>query len=178
MNIVLIGYRGTGKTATAKALSKKLNKQFISTDKILEKSLKKKIPEIVDSYGWEYFRDNEENIVSDISELDNLVIDCGGGAVLREENIKNLKKNGKIILLIASPATIKDRIKDSSDRPPLSEDKDFLEEVEEALEERKEAYASAADVVIDTENSTADEVADKIIKYLKNKELNKKCQAR
>ena len=102
MNIVLIGYRGTGKTQVATLLGQKLNKKVVSSDEVIEKYTKKTISQIVEMYGWGYFRDQEEQVIEEFSELDNFIIDCGGGAILRENNIINLKKNGTIILLQAN----------------------------------------------------------------------------
>ena len=164
MNLILTGYRGTGKSSTAKELSKMLKIKEVSSDEAVEKKQGMNIEEIVKKFGWSEFRKIEKEVIKDISEQDNMIVDCGGGVVLDEENVKNLKKKGKIILLLASVQTIRNRIKDSK-LPALTE-KNYLDEVEDVLEKRKPFYSKAADLAIDTENSTPKEVANKIKKAI------------
>jgi shikimate kinase len=165
MNIVIIGFRGTGKTSVSELLAKRLNRKLISTDKIIVEKAKMTIPKIVDKYGWEKFREIESKVIEEISSLNNCVIDAGGGIILNENNIKNLSKNGKFILLSADINTIKKRIEKSSERPSLT-GKDFTEEVEDVLEQRKEKYKKAADIEIDTNNKEINEIAEEIIEKL------------
>ena len=96
MNIVLIGMRGSGKTAIGKLLAKRLGKQFIEMDELIVQRLGQSIPEIVNRYGWEKFRDTEEEITREVAGLDNVINATGGGVVTREENIRELKKKGKL----------------------------------------------------------------------------------
>lgn len=159
-NIVLMGYRGTGKTTIAIELGKKLNRKVISTDKEIEKKVGK-IGIFVKKNGWEKFRDVESKVIESIQE-DGLIIDCGGGFVERERNVENLKKNGIIIWLKASVKTIKERIKDK-ERPSLT-GKSFLDEIDEVLEKRIPLYKKTADYEIDTDDKTVEQVAKEILK--------------
>jgi len=170
MNIVLIGYRGTGKTTIARELGKKLLRNVLSTDEIIEKRLKKTIPEIVKEKGWGFFRRSEQKVVKELSKADACIIDCGGGVILRKENIKNLKKNGEIFLLTSSPEKIRQRIMGSKKRPALKKGGSTAEEIEEALKERKKAYESSADFVVDSNGAIKDAV-DEIMDILKNKNI-------
>lgn len=167
MNLILIGYRGTGKTSVAKILAEKFHAKLISTDELIVKKAGMSIPEIVEKHGWEYFRDIESEVIKEISNEDDCVIDAGGGVVLREVNIKNLKTNSKIILLKADVKTIAERIKDDTERPSLTGNKSSVEEIEEVLEDRKEKYHKAADFEIDTSKLTVEQVVKKVIDYLK-----------
>src|SRR3989338_2621837 len=101
-NIVLVGFMGTGKTAVAKALCRRLKMRYISTDALIEKNQKRPIAEIFAKDGEEYFRRVEADAVRDVSALQGAVIDAGGGGVIKEENIKLLKKSGTIVCLTAS----------------------------------------------------------------------------
>ena len=78
------------------------------------------ISEIFEKYGEEHFRDIESQLLEDIKNSKNAVVSCGGGAVLRDENAKVMKESGKIVLLTASPQTIYNRVKNSTDRPILN----------------------------------------------------------
>ncbi len=99
MNIVLIGYRGAGKSAVGEKLAARLGKEFVDADDLLEKREGRRIREIVESQGWQYFRALEKEILSEVAARDNLVIAPGGGAVLDMANVKALQKNGLIIWL-------------------------------------------------------------------------------
>ncbi len=166
-NIVLMGYRGSGKTYTARYLAKKLNRRIISTDEEIEKKVGE-IGVFVKKNGWEKFRDIESKVIENIREY-NLIIDCGGGFVERERNVKNLKKNGIIIWLKTSPEQIRKRIKGGKERPSLTGTKSFLEEIEEVLKKRTPLYKKAADYEIDTNNKSVKQVGDEILELIKMK---------
>lgn len=165
MNIVLIGYRGTGKTTIGKLLAKQLHFGFISTDDEIIRKAKIRIPEIVEKFGWNKFRDIEEEVIYEVSKLNNYVIDTGGGVILRNKNVENLKKNGKLILLTADVKTIVERIKFGTERPSLTH-LSFIEEVEEVLKQRNEKYLNAKDFMLNTTNCTIEEIVEKIKKYI------------
>ncbi len=167
MSIVLIGYRGTGKSSVADNLVERFSAKKISTDELIVQKTGMNIPEIVEKHGWDYFRNVESEVIAEISKQDDLIVDCGGGVILREENVKNLKKNSRIILLTTDINTIKERIKGDSNRPSLTGIKSSSEEIETVLAERKPKYEKAADFIVDTTNLTVEKVAEKIIKYLK-----------
>lgn len=169
MNIVLIGYRGTGKTAVGEKLAEKLNRRLVRTDELIIEKAGMSIPEIVESQGWNAFRDMESEVAEEVGKMDNCIIDTGGGIILRKINAKNLKRKGMLILLKADVKTIINRIKDDKERPSLTSSKSFTEEVEEVLKDRSKKYEEAADHVIDTSRLTVDEVANRIIDYLKQR---------
>ena len=163
MNIVLIGYRGTGKTKVAEILSTKLGMDSISTDAAIVEKAGKSIPEIVEEQGWNKFRDIETEVIKETANKDGIIIDCGGGVILRDENIDAIRTNGKVFLLLASVEKIVERIKDDTQRPALKEGKTFVEEIEEVLNERNEKYNKAKDFEIDGTDLTIDQMADKVI---------------
>ena len=165
MNLALIGFRGTGKTAIAKLLAKKLDKKLISTDDEIVKRIKMSIQNFVKKHDWEKFRDIESEIIESISDFDECVFDTGGGIVMRNENIINLKKNALIILLTADVMTIKNRIKNSSERPALTKS-DYLDEIKEVLQQREPKYSKAADYAIDTSRLSPEETCDLIAHYI------------
>jgi len=166
-NIVLMGYRGSGKTSIAKELGKKLNRKVISTDNEIEKQVGP-IKDFIEKSGWEKFRDIEGQVIENIHG-NNLIIDCGGGFIEREKNIAKLKENGTIIWLKSSVQTIRERIKDKKERPSLTGKRSFIDEVEEVLRKRMPLYKKAADYEVDTENKPIAQVAKEILEIIKNK---------
>ena len=163
MNVVLIGYRGTGKTSVARVLAGKLGVSLVSTDELIALEEGMGISEIVEKKGWEFFREIEREVISKISK-DNCVIDCGGGVVENPENITRLKKNSKIILLTADPEVIVKRIE--NDRPALT-NKPLKGEVHEMLKRRMPLYQNAADFEVDTTNLSIVDVAGRITELIK-----------
>lgn len=166
MNIVLIGYRGTGKSAIGKVLAEKLNRPLIPMDEQIVEKAGMSIPEIVERHGWDYFRDLESEVAAEISNKDNCIIDCGGGVILREENVNNLKRNGKCFLLKADIETIIKRIQGDANRPALKEGMSFKEEQEKVLKERDHKYKAAADVEIDTSLLSIEQAVEKILENI------------
>ena len=120
MNIVLIGYRGTGKSTVGRLLAARLGRDLVSTDAEIVKRAKRTIPEIVAQDGWEYFRNLESDICRELASRDQLVIDTGGGAILRAQNVEALKKNSIVFWLTASVETIAKRIGGDNQRPSLT----------------------------------------------------------
>jgi shikimate kinase len=166
MNIVILGFMATGKTSVAKELSNRLGMKYISTDELIEEREKKTIPQVFKEYGESYFRKVETEIVRQISKMDNLVIDTGGGVVLNGENIKDLRKNGILFCLKAKPEVILKRTQKDSYRPLLRTD-DKLSRIKELLQKRQ-VYYNRIENSIDTSNITIQEVAEKIIRMLKS----------
>jgi shikimate kinase len=163
MNIVLIGYRGTGKSHVGRLLAEKLSFPYVSIDKAVVSRAGMSISEIVSQFGWQGFRDRETLEVREISVWDSIVIDTGGGVVERPENIESLRENGCLIWLKASVPTIVSRIEGGSDRPALTDGKSFTDEVAEVLERRIPLYRKAAMHEIDTDGLAPEEIAAQII---------------
>lgn len=165
MILVLIGYRGTGKTVVGELLAKRLQMPCISIDEEIVRRAGRPIKEIVDQLGWPAFRDMESELVREFSGRDDIIVDTGGGVIEREENIAVMKGNACIFWLKASVDTIVSRIQDCTERPSLTVGKTFTEEVAEVLERRDPKYEAAADYVIDTEVLTPEQIADQIVSF-------------
>lgn len=169
MNLVLIGFRGTGKTTVGKLLAQRTGMTFIDTDELIEKRMGTSIKEIVNRSGWLFFRELERQVIKEIADGDLQVIAAGGGAVLDEQNVQALKKNGLIIWLKASLPLISTRLtKDpetSAKRPSLT-GKGTMAEIEEVFIYREKIYAQIAALEIDTTDLNAEMVAEKILRSL------------
>jgi shikimate kinase len=167
MNIVLIGYRGTGKSVVGQIVAEALNMNYISMDARIVEKAGMTIPEIVEKHGWPGFRDMETEVARELARNDNIVIDSGGGVIERPENIDALQVNSRIVWLKASVPTIVSRIQGDTQRPSLTGGKSFTEEVAEVLERRTPKYASSANFDIDTDPLTPEQVAERIIEIWK-----------
>ena len=169
MNIILLGYRGTGKSVISRLLSKQLKRDLFSLDSMIEEAVGIPIPEIVSLWGWARFREIESKIVEQaVGEARDAIIDCGGGVVLNDRNIKKLKENGKAVLLTAEFETLLSRLsRDRNNRPRLKEGLSWEDEHRKVLAEREDKYNAAADLVCDTTGKRPDETVYEIIEYFK-----------
>lgn len=170
MNIVLLGYRGTGKSVISRILAQKLKRKLISIDKEIAHSAGMPIPQIVQKWGWPRFREIESRVIREVSGKEQeAVIDCGGGVVLDDQNIAYLKEQGRVALLRADLPTLMKRIKNDPNRPPLKEGLSFEEEQKIILREREPKYLSAADMICDTTKKKTTATALEIIAFFQKK---------
>ncbi len=158
-NIVLIGMRGTGKSAVGQTLAAHLGWDFVDVDELLEKSEKRTIPEIVEKLGWDHFRDLESKYTSKAAARSNVVIATGGGVVLRPENVAALKKSGVVVLILAPLEHMVARVSGGKNRPSLTGENPEME-LEKVWQERKELYAAAADTTVEFNFHTANKKTD------------------
>jgi shikimate kinase len=160
-NLILIGYRGTGKTVLGLKVAGKLGLDFVDTDNLIVEIAGKSIPKIFEEDGEEKFREIETRALEKALEGEGKVISCGGGIITQERNFPLLEK-GVVCLLKAGANTIFERIYKDSNRPALT-DKNPKEEIIHLLEVRKPMYERAKDFEINTEKNKWDCV-EEIIK--------------
>lgn len=159
-NYVLIGMPGCGKTTIGELLAQKTGKEFIDSDVVLEAKAQKTCKQIIEENGIDYFRDLESSVIKELSEKQNIIISTGGGAVLREENVQNLKHNGIVIFLDRDIKNIK-----PTESRPLSNSQEKLKEL---YDERYPVYTNACDFKINN-NRKAKDGLNKILKNLNYK---------
>ena len=170
MNIVLIGYRGTGKSIISRILANNLHCRLYSIDEEIVQKIGKTISQIVLHESWDRFREIEREMVEEVTtKAKNSVIDCGGGVVLDKRNVIDLKRNGKTVLLVSSLEKIIERINRNTDRPPLKKGLSFEEEHRQILAERESKYQAAADCFFDTTHLNPPQIATKIVEFFKKK---------
>ena len=160
-NIVLVGFMGTGKTAVAAEIARELGMPRINTDEIIEKKAGMAINDIFARQGESRFREMEREAVMEVSANESSVIDTGGGVVINELNLKDLKMSGVLFCLNATPEEIFKRVKTETHRPILNV-KDPIGEIN-CLLLKREPYYKRADYQITTTAKTPREVADEII---------------
>lgn len=165
-NIVLIGFMGAGKSTISEFLKTSFAMDVIEMDQIIAEREGMSISDIFEVYGEQYFRDLETNLLIEMQARTNVVISCGGGTPMRECNVVEMKKNGRVVLLTAKPETILDRVKDSHDRP-LIENNKTVPFIAELMEKRREKYEAAADIVIETDGKSELEICEELIHRLR-----------
>ncbi len=165
MNIVLIGFMGSGKSSVGRVLSDKLSFEFIEMDVlVLQKSGRGNINEIFEKDGEPAFRKLEQEVAEGLQNKNNAVISTGGGVVENSVIMDYLGKNGRIIFLSVPFAEIKKRLKDLNDRP-LFKNK---YKAEELYISRESLYDKYADIKVPTDGKSIDAVANEIITAIKN----------
>lgn len=147
-NIALIGFMGSGKTTIGRILAKHLEMKFIDLDKLIAAREKKTIPEIFEEKGEEYFRKLERDIAEEESKDNNVVISTGGGIIIDNENIKNLKKSSFVVYLDCELDCIYERIKNSKTRPLILNNEDVYTRIKELYERRQMLYRISADFTV------------------------------
>ncbi len=169
-NIFLTGYRTCGKTSVGRIVAEQTNLIFVDTDELVEKKAEKTISEIFKEQGEQGFRKIESNAVTESCSGNGKLVALGGGAILSQSNAEKIKNSGLVILLKASPETIKQRLlldlqKNKQQRPGLTGD-GLVNEIERVLSSRAESYERLSDFEIETDSLSVEEVAGKVIKIM------------
>jgi shikimate kinase len=172
MNLILIGFRASGKTSVGKKLSGLLGLPFYDTDMMIRQQTGKTVRQMVLEGGWPAFRQAERATVASLAGKEEAsVIALGGGAVLDPANVEVLKPRGFFIWLQADKETIQERLKgdraSAEQRPPLSNPVNG--DIEEILRHRIPLYESLAELVFDTTGLSVEAVAEEILAALKNR---------
>lgn len=166
-NIFLIGFMGAGKSTIARTLQRELGFPLVEMDERIVQEQGMSINDIFAQYGEAHFRDIESQLVVDLGKQEPSVVSCGGGVVVRPENTQNMKKSGRIVLLKASPETIFERVRNSMDRPILNGHMN-VEYIAELMEKRRALYEEAADITIQTDGKTREQICEEIIGKLRD----------
>ena len=167
-NIYLIGMMGSGKTETGKVLADLLDYVFVDLDAEIRVKGGRSIPEIFTGSGEPYFRDVESSVLEHFSKKARQVIATGGGIVLREENVRRMKKTGKVVLLKASAESLWQRVRYSKDRPLLNKPDPFGA-LRQILNDREIFYEKASHFSILTDGKITEDVASEIREMLRTR---------
>ncbi len=166
-NIILVGYRGTGKSSVSEALGKILQRSVYCTDHEFVKQ-NGQIMDFVLDRGWKEFRKLETEILNKLP-LENSIIDCGGGVIEVEDNIEILRNAGIVFWLKTGVPQIIKHIKKSEHRPALTRTESFTDEVNTVMERRIPKYRKVSHFEIDTESLHINEIAKKIFNIYNKK---------
>lgn len=173
-NIYFIGYMGTGKSTIGRALTRFLMEKdaccddlvYCDTDYIIEIEQRKKVSDIFKENGEEYFRDLETTLLRKISKRNNMVVSCGGGMPLRDENAGLLRSSGKAVWLDAAPETIYKRLAGDDTRPLLKNNLN-LDYIRDMMTKRRPFYERAADHHVMVDNLSVEELVLQIFPYFR-----------
>ncbi len=164
-NIFLIGFMGCGKSAISSHMSQVHGMTVIEMDEEIVRKEGISIPDIFEKKGEKYFRESETQLLYDIQAMENVVVSCGGGVVLREENVLAMKKDGVVVWLTASPETIFERVKDDENRPLLIGNKNVTF-IQNMMKERQPKYESAADIVVNTDGKSVKDICNEVLERI------------
>lgn len=160
MNVILVGFRGCGKTVVGMRAAERLGLRFIDTDEMIEKEEGRGIVEIFEQDGERTFREIEVKIIRSLEGNDGCVISVGGGAPCSEENRAVFFSLGRVVWLKASPGSVLRRMEGGA-RPALTS-LPVEEEVETLMQKRKNDYVLVADYTIETDNRSEEEVVHEL----------------
>jgi shikimate kinase len=169
-SVALIGFMGTGKTVVGRKLARRLGKEFIELDALIEKKAGRSIPDIFRQDGEIFFRELEIATTKEVAGRENAVIACGGGIVLNKINVDRLREKGITVCLTASPEIILRRTSKDNDERPLLAVSDRARQIEELMEFRRPFYERSADIIVDTSSLSIEAVVKRIIEKLKEHE--------
>lgn len=164
-NVFLIGFMGSGKSTISNYLSTHYHMQKVEMDQRIVQQEGMSISDIFAAHGEEYFRDLETNLLIKLQANKNTVVSCGGGVPMREKNVKEMKKNGKVVYLDASPKTIYERVKYSHDRPLLEHHKN-IPFIAQMMEQRRPKYEAAADITVLTDKKSVSQICKELYEKL------------
>lgn len=165
-NICLIGYMGSGKSTVGRMLAGKLDREFMDTDDLITENEGRSIPEIFRDSGEPYFRGLEYGLLKRLADeepVKGIVLATGGGIPVDERNRALLKKTGTVIYLRSSAESLCERVGNDTNRPLLNAP-DRLKKIREMLKYRGPLYEECADIIIDTDEMSAEETVDYILK--------------
>ncbi|HUL21771.1 MAG TPA: shikimate kinase [Thermodesulfobacteriota bacterium] len=172
MNLVLIGYRGSGKSTVGRKLASRLKMKFVDIDDLIEDHQGVPISDIVKSHGWGHFRKLERSAIEEISKEDRLIIAPGGGAVLDSDNVDALRENGLILWLKADRQTLLKRLNQdpgTKTRRPTLTGKGTPEELKEVMSLREPIYERVSEIQIDTSTLDVETVVENVLTVVKDK---------
>jgi len=165
-NIYFIGLMGAGKTTIGRMIAKQLGMSFYDSDHEIERKTGVKIPLIFELEGEAGFRKRETAVIEELSQLNNIVMATGGGAVLLPENRDFLKNNGKVVYLRANVHDLWLRTRNDKTRP-LLQGGNIKQKLEKLYVERDPIYAALADCIVDTGAQSANDIASHIEELIK-----------
>jgi shikimate kinase len=163
--IFLIGFMGCGKSAVGAEMRKEGGLRHAETDRIIEKEAGKTISRIFEEDGEAHFRALESGLLKKFRGQKDLVVSCGGGTAMRPENVEEMRSQGVIVWLTASPEVIYERVKRSHHRP-LLEGNMNPEYISSLLEKRLPAYERAADIRVSTDHRKTEEICQEILQKI------------
>lgn len=164
-NLFLIGFMGAGKSRIAACLKETYGMEILEMDQEIERRAGTSISEIFRKQGEAHFRSMETALLKELASRENLVVSCGGGVPLRQENVEAMRQSGRVVLLLARPETILERVKGNHNRP-LLENHMNVAYIEDMMKKRQRPYEQAADVQVETDGRSPEEICRRLMEAL------------
>ncbi len=169
-SVALIGFMCAGKSTVGRLLAARLDKTFVETDALVEQKAGMPVAQVFSSFGEQRFREMEADVVADVAMMQDAVIACGGGVVLRRSNVERLRAGAVLVYLDVSPEVVLQRLGPPSDVRPLLSGEDREERVLELMQQRRPVYLASAELSVDTSRMSPGAVATLVEKLLKDHE--------
>jgi shikimate kinase len=167
MNVILTGYRCSGKSTVSDRLADALGWKAVHVDREIASRAGQRIVDLVKDQGWQRFRDLEVEVLAAATSMDKVIIDAGGSVVLNEGHLKMLRIGGRVIWLRTSASEVRARMRCLDvELVPLTEDSTAIEEVDRMMERFNPLYKAAADQIIDTDGRSAEEIVAEILSFV------------
>ena len=161
-NIFLVGLMGAGKSTVGRLLARRLSMRFVDTDHEIEKRNGVTIPVIFEIEGEDGFRRREQEVLADLAQEQGLVLNTGGGIVLRPENREALRNHGFVVYLNARPELLAERTKHDRSRPLLNVE-DPLARLRQLHAVRDPLYREVAHAIVETGRGAPQQVVQAIL---------------
>ncbi len=161
-HIFLIGFMGVGKTTVSQKLKALMNADEIDMDAVIVRENHMTISEMFERFGEDYFREKETELLRRIAGYKPTIVSCGGGCVMRKENVALMKACGTIVLLTAEPVTVYHRVKNGTARPVLNGHMN-VKYIAGLMEKRRAAYEGACDLSVSTDGKRPAQIAEEIL---------------
>ncbi len=161
-NIYLIGFMGAGKSSVSRALAGIADMKEIDMDEAIAEREGRTIPEIFEQEGEAYFRSVEKELLSELASQKGMIVSCGGGVILKEENRHMMKISGEVVYLSATPQTIYERVRYGKNRPLLNGNMN-IEYITRLMDERMPAYQEAKTLEVVTDGKLPEKIAEEIL---------------
>ena len=169
-NIIFVGPMGAGKTTIGRMVAKHLKRQFYVSDREIEQRTGASIPLIFELEQEQGFRNREKNVIEELTQLDNIVLATGGGAILDEQNRQNLSQRGHVFYLKAPIEQLLKRTARDTNRS-LLQTENPRKKLEDLMQTREPLYCEVADTIIATNTYPVKRIVDKILKIVKKQQL-------
>ena len=158
-NVVMVGMPGAGKSTIGVLLAKETSFDFLDVDVYIQGKEHRRLQEIIDVDGIDVFKALEEKYLCQIDE-DGVVVSTGGSAIYSQKGISSLAQKGLVIFLKINMATLTERLGDFSARGVVMKEGQTFEDL---FIERNKLYSAAADVVIECDGKTQDQIVNEIV---------------
>lgn len=159
----LVGMMGSGKSTVGSQVADRLGLDFVDTDELVASVTESTIADLWSAQGEETFRRLEGRMIASAASGEQVVVATGGGVVLDQDNISNMRRSGLVVWLRASPDVLAARVGRDSTRPLMAASDDPVQALATLLRKRERRYAEAAHAVVDTDGRSVEDIVGTVL---------------